>query len=319
MRIFITRHGQIDHKAKYINGDVMLPSGEVLLSAHGEEQAIMLGRHLKALGFKGKILSSPLLRTMRTAELIAKETGCEIWTTAWMHEIFGSAESLSRYRGYSLDELCQMYTCISEEAVLEYPWWPKLPENHDIVLARVSKGIDALLAAYADTEEDFLLVGHGASAHAAHKYLKLGGDHTWNCCLGLYDSLHPEQNYGRDVSFMPKEMVSSNIIMATDVNFGVDFPAFYKIDVPLELRYGKGQKLLYIHDTNPGYYWYYRQLSNAVKPDIIMQAGRIVEEIQKEEAEPVSGTIGQDGEPCCRVYVLDTGEVYTFSLASIQR
>lgn len=297
----------------------MLPIGEVLLSAHGETQATVLGRHLKELGFKGKILCSPFLRTMRTAELIAKETGCEIWTTAWMHEIIGSAEKISKYRGYSLEELRQMYTCISEEAVLEYPWWPKQPETHDIVFERVSKGVAALLEAYADTDEDFLLVGHGASAHAAHKYLGLGGDHTWNCCLGLYDSLHPEQNYGRDVSFMPKEMVSSNYMMGTDVNFGIDFPVFYRLDVPQELRHAKGQKLLYIHDSNPGYYLFYKQLSNAVQPDIIMQDGQIVEEIRKEDAEPISGMIGQEVEPCCRVYVLDTGEVYPFSLASIQR
>jgi len=319
MRIFITRHGQVDLKAKYINGDVMLPAGEVLLSELGEEQAIILGKHLKELGFKGKILSSPLLRTMRTAELIAKETGCQIWTTAWMHEIFSGIETLSKYRGYMLEELREMYTCISKEAVLEYPWWPKQVENQDIVLERVSKGLAALLEAYADTDEEFLLVGHGASVHNAHKYLGLGGHHTWNCCLGLYDTLHPELNYGRDVSFMPEEMVSSNMVMATDVNFGVDFPAFYKIDVSAELRRGKGQKLLYIHDTEPEYYWYYRQLANAVKPDIIMQAGQIVDEIQKVEAEQAFGTKGSDEEPCCRVYVLDTGEVYTFSLAAIKR
>lgn len=317
MKIYITRHGQVDLKAKYLNGNIMLPVGEVALSELGEQQAVLVGKRLKELGFQGKILASPLLRTMRTAELIAKETGSEIWPTGWMHEIFNGIETLSKYRGYSIEELREMYTCISEKAELSYPWWPDQLEDSDAVMERVSRGIAALLEA--DTDEEFLLVGHGASVIAVHKYLQLGGDHTWNCCLGMYDSKHPEENYGRDVSFMPKEMVSSNIIMATDVNFGIDFPVLYRLDVPAKLRYGKGQKLLYIHDSNPGYYWYYRQLINAVKPDIIMQEGRIVEEILQKAGEPISGTNGAEGEPCCRVYVLDTGEVYSFSLAAIQR
>ena len=95
MKIYITRHGQVDLETKYWNGDVNLPIGEAILSELGEQQAVLVGKRLKELGFQGKILSSPFVRTMQTAELIAKETGSEIWPTDWMHEIFRDEDAVS--------------------------------------------------------------------------------------------------------------------------------------------------------------------------------------------------------------------------------
>ena len=80
MKIYVTRHGQIDLNAEYHGGNALLPVGEVLLSELGREQATLLGKKLCKLGFAGKIYASPLLRTMETAELIAKETGASTAT-----------------------------------------------------------------------------------------------------------------------------------------------------------------------------------------------------------------------------------------------
>ena len=218
MKIYITRHGQVDLETKYWNGDVNLPIGEAILSELGKQQAVLVGKRLKELGFSGKILSSPFVRTMQTAELIAKETGSEIWPTDWMHEIFRDEDAVRHYKGYTLTELRRICKHIAEDAQLKYPWWTLSPEDKIIVQKRIARGIDRLLKEQA--EEEVLLVGHAASAGAAHNYLQLGGEHTWNCCLGMYDSEHPDNNFGRDVSFIPEHMVSANAVMAMDINLG---------------------------------------------------------------------------------------------------
>ena len=74
MRRFITRHSQIPDGSSY-DGGHLFPVGETLISELGREQARLLGIRLREMGFSGVILSSPYVRTMLTAEIIAKETG----------------------------------------------------------------------------------------------------------------------------------------------------------------------------------------------------------------------------------------------------
>jgi hypothetical protein len=74
---------------------------------------------------------------METAELIAKETGAKIVPTPWMQEIFGERDIVDTYRGSTIDELKKYYFGISEDASLDYPWWVKEPENHEMVKERV--------------------------------------------------------------------------------------------------------------------------------------------------------------------------------------
>ena len=107
---YITRHGQVADDAEYINGNVSLPKGEVPLSALGREQAVLLGKFLKRRNFTGKILASPLWRTMETAELIATETGSSIYPVGWMHEIFADQEYIDEYNGSPLEKLREVYT-----------------------------------------------------------------------------------------------------------------------------------------------------------------------------------------------------------------
>ena len=119
MKIYVTRHGQVDLNAEYLNGDVSLPIGEFALSELGRQQATLLGRQMKQLGFKGKILASPLLRTMETAELIAKEIDAEILPTSWFHEMFANQEELNAYRGYSVGELKEIFPHVHQATFME--------------------------------------------------------------------------------------------------------------------------------------------------------------------------------------------------------
>lgn len=214
MKIYVTRHGQVGADAEYYNGDVNLPKREVLLSDLGREQAALLGKRLNALGFRGDIYASPFLRTMETAEIIARETGSKIVPTAWIHEIFMA--DISAYQGYTLERLKPKYPHIAENAQLEYPWWPLVTETSEMVYERVSAGIETLLQRR-DTDEEVLVVGHGASIGAANEFLGLdNGCILWNCSLGMYDTKHPERNFGIDVSHLPREMVTNNRMTISD-------------------------------------------------------------------------------------------------------
>jgi len=278
MKIYVTRHGQVDFNAKYLNGDVSLPVGETPLSELGRQQATLLGRRMKQLGFKGKVLASPLLRTMETAELIAKEIDAEIVPTPWFHEIFGNQKELDAYRGHSVEELRALFSNISQDAFMEKCWWPSKRETFDNVCARVSKGLTEYME---ENAEDIILVGHAASAAAALKHFELWtGGILWNCGLSLYDTDYPENNVYNEVSHLPEEAVSCNKIMGADIGFDSSYTDLYPIEIPSKLRMEKSTKLLHIGDTHSETYLYYRQLIQMIKPDIIVHTGDTVDEVK---------------------------------------
>jgi len=278
VKVYITRHGQVEFNAEYYNGDASLPKGELLLSDLGRKQAVILGRRMKELGFQGKIYASPLLRTMETAELIANETGSSIVPVPWFQEIFGDQAAIDAYRGYTIEELRKHYFRIAEDAVLEYPWWVMQAETQEMVKERVIRGLNKQLN---ECTEDILLVGHGASAGAAHEYLNLKkGGFIWNCGLGMYDTEYPERNYGNDISHLPETMVSTNRVMGVDIDFDADLEKVYPIDMPVKLRGEKRTKLLHIGDAHSASYLYYKQLIHTVKPEIIVYTGDTADEVK---------------------------------------
>lgn len=292
MRIFVTRHGQVAPDSEYINGDITLPKGEVLLSQLGREQATLLGKAMVKEGFHGVIYASPFLRTMETAELVAQETGSLIYPTPWMHEILGEQEYLDTYDGYTLDELRQRFPHIAQDAVMEYPWWPKVAENQENVQQRVVAGIEELLQRR-DTDEEYLLVGHGASTGVANIYLDLRrSGMLWNCCLGKYDTKHPENKMGKDINFLPGDMVTQNRQMAKDMTFEDDFLRPFNVQIPeqlLQMKDRKGGKVLHIGDTHSATYPFYAHLIKMVKPDIIIHTGDTADEIKAGRIPEVRG------------------------------
>ncbi len=279
MKLYITRHGQVGLNADYINGDATLPRGEMPLSDLGREQATLLGKFLAKRDFHGIILSSPFWRTMETAELIAQETGSVIYLAPWMHEILADPDWVSQYKGTPLEQLREWYPHIAEDATLEIPWWTTKIETTPDVDRRVQAGIDALLEQYKDTDEEILLVGHGASTGSSNRYLKLKPEgFLWNCCLFLYDTKDPRRNFGKHYSFLPGQMVTNNRLHAAEWTFEEDDRRPWGIQIPDEAIDSKEFKVLHIGDTHGATYPFYRQLIRLVKPDVIIHTGDTADE-----------------------------------------
>ena len=129
MKLYITRHGQVSPTATYLYGNASLPRGEMNLSDMGKEQARLLGKQLVKRNFHGVILSSPMWRTMETAEEIANETGSVILPTPWLHEIFCDEELLNAYCGSTIEQLKEWYPHVPKDAGMAYPWWPEKVES----------------------------------------------------------------------------------------------------------------------------------------------------------------------------------------------
>lgn len=308
MRIYITRHGQVGHNAEYFNGDVSLPKGEVLLSDLGRQQATLLGKRMKAIGFRGKILASPLIRTMETAELVAKETGSMIIPTPWFHEIFGNQAAIDVYRGYSVRELKKFFPHVAENSFMEEIWWATRAETQEMVYERVSEG----LAEYMEKgTEDVLFVGHAASVAAALDYMHLREcGILWNCGLSLFDREQPKNNFCNDRAHLPENMVTCNKIKGMDIGFDATYSDLYPIEIPGKLRTEGQFKLLHIGDTHSATYLYYKQIIQMVKPDVIIHTGDTADEVKvgripetrEEYLEKIQELLDIWGNANCKVY-----------------
>lgn len=275
MKIYITRHGQVVSKG--INGDVQYPVGDPYLSELGRQQATCLGKQLKHLGFSGKIYSSPYARALETAECIAEETGSLIVPWAPMREIVKSWTSILEFQGLTIEQIRQKYSHIDPEAELPWPWWTKQEEFQEDVIARVRAGLETL-----DIQEDIMLVGHGASSHAACSAVDMpqGGD-GYNCHYTMLN-LDDRKDYKRmDAGHLPYRMRSFNSIYQWVEDekivaaFMEQLPA-----VPEEFTAPRKGKLLHIGDTHSAHYPYIRWIIETTKPDIIIHTGDMVDQVK---------------------------------------
>ena len=285
---YITRHGQV---ANYISreGGHLYPPGDPPLSALGREQARLLGIHMRKIGFHGRIISSPFMRTLETAECIAKETGAVITPFAPIREIFQTQESADAFRGLTLEQIRSRYCWIDANAVLPYPWWCGADgrphqETFSEVQARVNESLAQLDRLFGDT--DLLLVGHGASVGAMISCLGIqrpayGPQTVYNCSLSFLDQRGSVQTQAyADTSFLGYENTTSNFLFRQQEDadyFAKPWP--YALPLPEDLRQLRGSKLLCIGNTPSLLYPYYRKLIEEVKPDIILHTGNLAAEV----------------------------------------
>ena len=144
MKIFVTRHGQVADDAEYL-GDVAFPKGDIPLSKLGCEQARLLGERLKSEGFSGVIYSSPFVRTMQSADIIARITGSSVVPTPAFHEIFRSDSMVSDFKGKSCDELRALFPTVDGKATLPPRWWTYKTEDEEAVRYRVSLAMQDIM------------------------------------------------------------------------------------------------------------------------------------------------------------------------------
>lgn len=182
MRIYLTRHGQVrpagfwrpgDSLADaFFNGDPSFPKGEPSISQLGRRQAVLVANELIRRGFHGPIYSSPYIRTMQTAQLIAERTGSLIYPMGFLREFMFSAERGAVFQGSDIETLRGLFPNVAPDAVLPMPWWTPYKDEVAPMRARVAADLKAFLATQPEDAE-FLLIGHGASVAGVVNGLRL--------------------------------------------------------------------------------------------------------------------------------------------------
>lgn len=168
MKIYVTRHGQVDYSGQD------QAKGDVVLSDTGCIQAKLLGQALKELGFCGPVFASPYKRTLMTAQSVAKVCGSKIYPQGALREFFFSDEAARNFQGMRLRDMQDSFSAIAPEAVLEYPWWEPQKDDYSSIAARAGTFWPKVLEG---KHQEMLAVCHDASV--------LGFLHFFNQRLGL--------------------------------------------------------------------------------------------------------------------------------------
>lgn len=216
MMIYITRHGQPyqpDANGQGLSHDPDYPPGDPPLSELGRRQARKLGQRLREQGFHGTIYASPYHRTAETADVIAEVLGLRFYPEPAIREFTGP--NIVHFNGLDLAQLKAACPRMAEDAALAHPWWSIEPELTDETGERpeVEERVGAWLeSVMAPQGSDVLLVGHGASAGGAVRYLyerrSRGAfprsGRTWNCVLSAFhfDEQGLEPLYHGDASHL---------------------------------------------------------------------------------------------------------------------
>lgn len=215
MIIRFARHGQPAFGEILPGVNHELPPGDYVLSALGIEQAHYLGKHLKAEGFKGMIISSPYARTVETANAVAEECDLEFYLEPRLQEMRFYPEPPCP--GMTANEIRSKFPRLAPDAELAWPWvTPGGVEELECVRKRVDAYVEELLAN--PPAQDILLVGHGASIQSLkwNFFARTGytgkDNHNWNASLSRFDF---ENGTVKMVElarydFIPIEKVTSN-------------------------------------------------------------------------------------------------------------
>jgi len=208
MILHVTRHGQVDLATDH-------PVGDSSLSTLGREQAGRLGEKLKEEGFSGSIFSSPYLRTVETAQIIADVVGGRVIPAPAMREYVIREDQVDAFRGATAKQLKELYSRVEDWAAMDYPWWTSEVESPEDIEARVAPLVDETSAG----ETDALLVGHGASIAGVHRYILNArapeisdqGKHGWNCVLSSFKfgSTFEVVRF-LETDHLPEKLVTSN-------------------------------------------------------------------------------------------------------------
>jgi len=270
MRIFVTRHGQVATDAEYIESEAY-PRGDMPLSNLGREQARLLAVRLKADGFCGNIYASPFVRTMETADVIARELEAAVIPTPALHEIFQKVGMVEEFRGKSTEELRSLFESVSPDAELPSSWWVNSVESAEDVRYRVSLLLKDIMSRESG---DVLLIGHGASVDAVCTYLTGDVDHTpfYNCSYTVYDTA-TKRIKRNDPSHLPIDKMTYNRVPFLEKQ--IDIP-----DVSDALLLEDGVRVLHIGDTQSWTYSSYLSLVKRIKPDIIIHTGDTADEMK---------------------------------------
>lgn len=159
MRIYFVRHGESEANIQQIISNRSYQHG---LTDKGRAQAAALADHLKGVRIT-RIFSSPLMRAVQTAEILAGGSGLSITMEDGLREfdcgvIEGKSDPESWY------SLRQVW-----EGWMQHQQWESRiegGENHFDVRQRFLPFIDSLLKQFRHTDEVAVLVSHGGTLRA---------------------------------------------------------------------------------------------------------------------------------------------------------
>ncbi len=146
MELFLVRHGQSEPTSATPDWD---------LSRQGEREARRVGERLSSSGVT-HILSSPLLRALATAQIIAETLDhqpVEVWLD--LREGFDD-----EYRGSSRTALLSRFPRVILPGSLPTAGWTYPGDTHDLFVARC-RTVLAMLKARFGVEDRVVLVTHG--------------------------------------------------------------------------------------------------------------------------------------------------------------
>lgn len=162
MELYLIRHAQSQNNAKPEEDRVEDPS----LTELGHEQAACLGKWIPALKLT-KLITSPFLRTLQTAEQIHKATNLAPEVQTDLHELGGCYRghipgSITGRPGMSRTEIERQFPAFRVSAEIDGGgWWQSKPyETHELARQRAKTLLERTRDAYAHTEERIAYVMH---------------------------------------------------------------------------------------------------------------------------------------------------------------
>ena len=180
-KIFITRHGQVGFK-EHFDHEVK----ELKLTPLGQEQAALLGKYLKDVcKFDGKILVSPILRTVETGVIIGDVLDKKVILEPGIQEVNGGNNT----RCMNIAELEARFAGKFTTAKNFTHPWRVVNENPDIWRERYIREMDRIFAEY---DGDLLLVTHGGGIDSMVAELCKRGNFKkpglgFNCALFIFE------------------------------------------------------------------------------------------------------------------------------------
>ena len=208
--VYVTRHGQVGGKKYYVTA-----AREQGLTDLGREQARMLGAYLKEkYGFSGRIMVSPLHRTIDTGLEISKITGSgKVILEPGMQEIVTPNNNY----GMSRARIEEYFPGKTIPGPTFDDNWRIKSEDAAARSKRIAAAIDRILA---DNTGDILLVGHGGTVSGAVAYMNSrlgkGGKaikgKVWNCSLFVFELDENDKvvKSRYTTEYMPDEKVTNN-------------------------------------------------------------------------------------------------------------
>lgn len=154
MRLYFVRHGESEANIQHEMSNRGWKHG---LTAKGREQAAALAHNLRTLNVR-KIFTSPLMRAVQTAEILADGLGLEVEITDALREFdCGIAE------GHADEEHWAMWRWVMDEWLVRGRGDARIPEGESLtdIHARFFPLITQLVAEEQSDDEALILIGHG--------------------------------------------------------------------------------------------------------------------------------------------------------------